>query len=85
MKNIDTVTIKHELHDYIDNASDERLEEVYVMIKGNNAETYKWWEDKELVAELERRSADLKSGKDKGVPWEEVKKRLLNKYIKNGQ
>jgi putative addiction module component (TIGR02574 family) len=85
MKNIDTVMIKHELHDYIDNATDERLEEVYVMLKGNNAENYKWWEDKELVAELERRSADLKSGKDKGVPWEEVKQRLLNKYVKDGQ
>ena len=82
---MDTVVIRAELHGYIDSVSDEKLEEVYAMIKGDNTETYQWWEDKELVAELERRSTDLKSGKDKGVPWEEVKQRLLNKYIRNDQ
>lgn len=36
-----------------------------------------------MVAELDRRSADLKSGKDKGIPWEEVKARLLSKCVIN--
>ena len=35
-----------------------------------------WWQDDELVAELERRSADLISGKDKGISWAEFKKGL---------
>lgn len=85
MKNIDTIMIKQELHSYIDNATDERLEEVYAMIKGDISATYKWWEDNELMTELERRSDALKSGEDIGIPWNEVKHRLLSKHIKNGQ
>ncbi|MDR3696383.1 hypothetical protein [Mucilaginibacter sp.] len=41
-----------------------------------NTEPYEWWNDDEMVAELERRSADLKSGKDPGVTLEESKERL---------
>jgi hypothetical protein len=33
-----------------------------------------WWNDKNLIEELNSRSADLKSGKDKGIGWEELKK-----------
>ena len=82
---MDPVVIRLELHDYIDKASDEKVEEMFSMIRHEGNESYEWWKDEELVAELERRSADLKSGKDKGVPWQEVKQRLMNKYIKNGQ
>ncbi|MCL4638291.1 MAG: hypothetical protein QHC79_04145 [Pseudosphingobacterium sp.] len=39
--------------------------------------TYSWWEDELLVKELDKRSKDLKSGKDKGVSFAEVKQRLL--------
>ena len=39
-------------------------------------EVIEWWQDNELVAELERRSADLISGKDKGISWAEFKKGL---------
>ena len=82
---MDPVVIRLELHDYIDKASDEKVEEIFAMIRHEEKESYEWWKDEELVAELERRSADLKSGKDKGVPWQEVKQRLISKYIKNGQ
>lgn len=36
--------------------------------------------DEEYVAELNRRLADLDSGKDPGVPAEEVFRRLREKY-----
>jgi len=81
---MNTVAIRHELHDYIDKATDKRIEEIYAIINGSNAEAYKWWEDEELVAELERRSADLKSGKDKGVSLEESKARIKAILKKNG-
>jgi hypothetical protein len=37
-------------------------------------EVYEWWNDKDLIAELDLRSDDLKSGKDKGYLWEDAKK-----------
>ena len=81
---MDTVTIRHELHDYIDKATDKKVEEIYAMIKSDNVETYNWWEDEELVTELERRSADLKSGTDKGVTLEESMARIKARLKKNG-
>jgi hypothetical protein len=35
-----------------------------------------WRNDKNLIDELNKRSADLKSGKDKGIGWEELKKEI---------
>lgn len=40
---------------------------------------YNWWEDELLVKELDQRSQDLKSGRDKGLSFSEVKQRLLSK------
>lgn len=40
---------------------------------------YNWWEDELLIQELNKRSEDLKSDKDKGVSFSEVKQRLLSK------
>ncbi len=36
------------------------------------------WDDPEFVKEMDRRMADFESGKDKGVPWEEVHKEVRN-------
>lgn len=41
--------------------------------------SYNWWEDEALIQELDKRSQDLKSGRDKGVSFAEVKQRLLSK------
>jgi Putative addiction module component len=83
VRNMDSEVLRVELRAYIDNATDEELGKMYAMIEGS--ERYEWWNDEEFVAELERRSADLKSGKDKGVTWEEVKGRLLSKHKQDGQ
>lgn len=34
------------------------------------------WEDEKFVKELEKRSKEIKSGKVKGITWEEVKRNL---------
>jgi len=44
-----------------------------------NTERYEWWNDEEMMAELDRRSADLRSGKVKGVSLEESKAYLLSR------
>jgi len=38
-----------------------------------------WWEDELKVQALDKRSADLKSGRDNGVAFTEIKQRLLSK------
>jgi hypothetical protein len=48
-----------------------------------NTEIFEWWKDEEFVAELEQRSADLDSGKDKGISWEDAKAEILNRGKKN--
>ena len=71
MRKIDSDVLKVELRYYIDNASDTELEELYAFVNSKTP-LYEWWNDNVFIDELERRSADLKSGKDMGVPWEEV-------------
>lgn len=36
-----------------------------------------WWEDKDLIEELDKRSAELKSGADKGFSFAQIKDSLL--------
>ena len=80
---MDTSIKRQKLHDYIDTAENDKVDALYTILEHDVEEPYEWWNDEELCAELDRRSADLKSGKDKGVPWEEVKARLLNRVRKN--
>ena len=74
---MDTLMIRQKLYEYISFANDEKVEEMYSRIKDEVSGTYEWWADEDLIAELDRRSADLSSGKDKGVSWDEIKTRLL--------
>jgi len=74
--------LRVELRYYIDNASDEELNDVYTFIDSKTP-PYEWWNDEEMVAELERRSADLRSGKVKGVSLEESKAYLLSRLKRN--
>jgi hypothetical protein len=48
-----------------------------------NTERYEWWNDEEMIAELDRRSADLRSGKVKGISLEESKAYLLSRLKRN--
>ncbi|SEM27462.1 hypothetical protein SAMN05216436_10369 [bacterium A37T11] len=45
---------------------------------GNTSE-YNWWEDSTVIADLDKRSDDLKSGKDKGYSFADIKQELLNR------
>jgi putative addiction module component (TIGR02574 family) len=80
----DPDVLRVELRYYIDNASDQQLEELYAFVNSKTP-PYEWWNDKEFVAELERRSADLKSGKDKGVTLEEFRSRFDKLLEKAGK
>jgi putative addiction module component (TIGR02574 family) len=74
---MNTSTIRQKLYEYIRVADDKKVKAIYTIIESEVNELYEWCNDKDLLAELDRRSADLKSGKVKGLPWEDVKKELL--------
>jgi hypothetical protein len=48
-----------------------------------NTERYEWWNDEEMVAELEQIAADMESGKDPGISWDDLKKDLLSRHRKD--
>jgi len=73
-----TAAIRHKLYDYIRVAADKKVKAIYTMLAGEIKEDYDYWNDKNFVAELEKRSADLKSGTTEGVSWEEAKATILD-------
>ena len=75
--------LKEKLHEYIDNAKGKQLKNILFMVEEESAEyaikkKYDHWDDPEFVKEMDRRMEDLESGKDKGVPWQEVQKEVRN-------
>jgi len=75
---MDTSTIRQKLQDYIKVADDKKVNAIYTIIESDLNEMHVWWNDEDLIAELDRRSQNLKNGNDKGKSWEDVKKELLN-------
>jgi len=73
-----TAAIRHKLYDYIRVAEDKKVKAIYTMLAGEIEEDYDYWNDKNFVAELEKRSTDLKSGTAEGVSWEEAKATILD-------
>jgi hypothetical protein len=76
--------LKNKLHKYIDKASGEELEELLSFVGDEQEEyvvanKYNHWEDKEFVKEIDRRVEDFETGKDKGIPWEQVHKEALER------
>lgn len=67
-----TNAIRHKLYDYIRVADDKKLHAIYNLLETEIEETNEWWKDKSFVAELDRRSKALESGKDKGFNLEQL-------------
>jgi hypothetical protein len=59
-------------------------EEVAIINEDAGGERYEWWNDEEMVAELEQIAADMESGKDKGFTIEESRAQLKLVLKKNG-
>jgi len=74
---MNTSTIRQKLFEYIKVADDKKVKAIYTIIESEINEMNPWWNDEHFIAELDKRSSDLKSGKDKGVTWEELKKELI--------
>ena len=66
-------SMRQKLYDYIRVAEDRKLKAIYTMLEAEIEGDYEHWNDKEFVKELNKRSADFKSGKVKGVSWEDAR------------
>lgn len=75
---MNTPAIRKKLIEYIEAAEDKKVKAIYTIIEKDISEMDKELDDDQLFAELEKRSSDLETGKDKGVVWEDLKKRLLS-------
>ncbi len=72
-----TASIRQKLYDYIRAAEDRKVKAIYTMLEEEIEEIYDHWNDNAFVAELEKRSADVKAGKSKTVSWEKAKAEIL--------
>ena len=73
---MNTTTIRQKLHEYIKVADDKKVKAIYTIVESDINEMNEWWNDESFIAELDKRSSDLKSGKEKGITWSELKKRI---------
>jgi putative addiction module component (TIGR02574 family) len=71
-------SIRQKLYDYIRVAEDRKVKAIYIMLEEEIEEAYDYWNDKNFVAELDRRTDDYKTGKVKAVSWEDAKSQILN-------
>jgi hypothetical protein len=81
-----TEEIKQKLMEYINRATPERLEEILSFVEEETEYAVETasapWNDKEFAKEMNRRMEEIDSGKVQGIPWEEVHKRVFDKYKK---
>ncbi|HEU4551433.1 MAG TPA: hypothetical protein VFS25_01300 [Chitinophaga sp.] len=81
---MNTAAIRQKLYEYIRVADDKKVKAIFTMVEDEVNEISNWQEDKAVVDDLNRRSAALKNGTDKGTSWEDAKKRILGKRAKAG-
>ena len=83
---MNTATIRKKLYEYIRVADDRKVRAIYTIIENDVIEPYEWWNDNELLTELDHRSEQIKSGNDPGILWEDAKKEILShrKIKENG-
>jgi hypothetical protein len=73
---MNTATIRKKLSEYIKVADDKKVKAIYTIVEDDINELNERWNDQSFITDLDNRSADLKSGKDQGVPWEKLKREI---------
>lgn len=72
-----TTAIRKKLQEYIKTADDKKIKAIFTLVEGDIEEQYKWWEDKEFVADLDERVKRYEDGIDRAFTFEEVKEEIL--------
>ncbi len=65
-----------EVKKYIDSADTKVVKMVHAMLEVEKESD--WWQNEEILSIIQERSAEYKSGKEKGIPWEIAKKEILS-------
>jgi hypothetical protein len=68
--------IREKLYDYIKEADDKKIEAIYSLFEDQMAPAVNWWEDEEVIAELDDRVRRWKEGIDRSYTWDEVEKSI---------
>ncbi len=77
--------IRQKLCDYIRVAEDRKVKAIYTMLEEEIEEAYNYWNDKEFVAELDKRTAEYESGKVKGITLKELESGARQSYKNSKQ
>ena len=70
---MNTTTIRQKLFEYIRTADDKKIKAIYTIVENDIDQVNEWWDDKKLLAEIDQRATDLKTGKDVGISWADFK------------
>ncbi|MGN6293133.1 MAG: hypothetical protein ACTHMV_10350 [Chitinophagaceae bacterium] len=69
-----------EINHYLEYLNTDQKRAVLGVVKSFAKEEYAWWEDKDFVKELDRRSEELESGKVKGLTFDELAQGVRQTY-----
>ena len=75
--------MRSEVKKYIDIADAKVVKMMHAMLEVEKESD--WWQDEEILSIVEERSAEYKSGKVKGIPWETAKKQILSSKKKSNK
>ncbi len=73
---MDNITIRKEIHQYIDEADERFLNLIYGMIKADQEEVYLDEISSEEIQLIEERLAEYYKNPNNGSSWEDVEKRI---------
>jgi len=77
--------IREKLSDYIRIADDEKIKAMYVLLRNEIEEEPVWWQNKQLLQEMDTEYDNWKSGKAEGYTIDEVSKEMKNEDVKRGE
>jgi hypothetical protein len=73
-----TTAIREKLYEYIKDADDDKIKNLYSIFEDQMAPTIDWSEDKDFVAELDERVRRYESGIDRAYTWDELEKSIAD-------
>ena len=66
--------IRQKLYEYIRVADEKKVRAFFTLVE-DEINDFDWKNDDQFLTELAKRSDEYKTGKVKGIPWEDVKKK----------
>lgn len=72
--------IDKEINHYLEYLNTDQKKAVLGVVKSFARDEYAWWEDKNFVKELDKRTDELESGKVKGLTLDELEKGAKEAY-----